>query len=131
MQGTSLKDGRPGTNTKFGARAKKFMELANDKIHGEGTWQDLADEYNKICRRKQFPNLQASATTMWRWAGKMNWAIHRRWIKPVLSPLHRAYVSLFPLFFQSHHHNNTRFPHFNTLLTLSISFTTHQFHLYF
>ena len=64
---------------------------ANDKLEGGGSYEDLAREYNKICRRKGLrKSARICTSTAWNWVGELGWNMHRRWIKPLLSEQHKA-----------------------------------------
>ena len=91
LTGTSPRDGHTPWNKIFSPAVKPIMEKANDTLFGGGTWLDLLNAYNKQCRKQNKAHLQVkSRSTMWMWAGRLGWSIHRRWIKPMLKDHHKA-----------------------------------------
>lgn len=87
--GSSNRTGRAPTNAKYtDPLVKKWMILANDELLGGGSFQDLATQYNEICKKNKRPDLQGSPKSMWNWCGHFGWQKHRRWIKPLLNEKH-------------------------------------------
>jgi len=91
LPGSSRRDGRAPTNKKLNDNAEQRLKDANDKLEGGGSYEDLAREYNKICRRKGLrKSARICTSTAWNWVGELGWNMHRRWIKPLLSEQHKA-----------------------------------------